>query len=215
MARTKQKKLTKVKSLENVFSIETQNALNEIKNYFGNAEPITLEIGCGHGDYTIELAQRHPDRNYIGLDMKGARVYVGAVNALENEITNAAFLVLYADSLTEIFPPESIDEIYIPFPDPHIRRRSEHRRLVSPRFLEIYKSILIPNGKVHLKTDNDFIYEYANKIVENEKLIVHANESDLYSADDSDPKLTEIKTKYEKHYLDEGRVIKYICFSFS
>lgn len=214
MGRTKHKKIDEVKNLPNVFSLDIEDIGEKIAGYFANPNPITLEIGCGQGDYTFELASAHPQKNFVGVDVKGARVWVGAKNALQNNIKNAAFLLINAASLGDIFHSKIISEIFIPFPEPHVRRRSSHRRLVSPNFLAIYKSILVDNGKIHLKTDNVLLFDYALKIIEKEKLFIYMKEEDLYSNGNQYPLMTGIKTKYEKHYLEDGRKIKYICFGF-
>ena len=161
MARTKHKKIVEVNLLPNVFNIKNGSTDKDIVKYFANENPISLEIGCGHGDYTISLARNFSHRNFIGVDLKGARIWVGAKIALENKLTNAAFLRGNIEALSEFFVTKKIEEIIIPFPDPHIRRASESRRLVSSMFLEIYKSILSQDGKIHLKTDNEILFDYA------------------------------------------------------
>jgi tRNA (guanine-N7-)-methyltransferase len=171
------------------------------------------ELGCGHGDYSIELAALHPDRNFFGVDIKAARIFIGAQRSLELNLKNVAFLLARAEKLSEIFPQNSIEEIYIPFPDPHIKRRSEPRRLISKKFLEIYKFLLVKEGKVHLKTDNEMIYDYTLQTINIFGCRIYNCSDDLYS--EQNKNLSDhIITKYEQHYLKEGRTIKYICFGF-
>jgi len=213
MGRTKHKKIVEVNLLPNVFNIKNGSNDKEIVKYFGNENPITLEIGCGHGDYTLSLAKDFPNRNFVGIDLKGARIWVGAKNALENKLSNAAFLMGNIAMLTDIFTTRKVDEIIIPFPDPHLRRTSEKKRLVSKTYLEIYEKVLIPHGKIHLKTDNDFLFNYAVEIADELNLEVVYKSTNLYSEKEIPPFAT-IQTKYEKHYLKEGRTIKYICFYF-
>ncbi|MBT8379324.1 MAG: tRNA (guanosine(46)-N7)-methyltransferase TrmB [Ignavibacteria bacterium] len=213
MARTKHIKINQVRELPNVFSSKDENLSNRIKDFFSGKEKYTLELGCGHGDYSVELAAMYPSRNFIGIDIKAARIFNGAQRALDQNLNNAAFLISQAENISEIFSKNSIEEIYIAFPDPHVKRKSEPRRLVSNIFLEIYKSILTKNGKVHLKTDNEMIFNYTLKTIQEFGCKVLRSFEDLYSVKDEN--LTnEIKTKYEQHYLKMGRIIKYICFQF-
>lgn len=211
MARTKHKKLNEVAHLENVFDFKGGNTEEELISKFNNSNSISLEIGCGEGDYTISLAQLFPKRNFVGIDFKGARIYIGAKKALEDKISNASFLWINAEKLPEFFKITKIDEIFITFPEPHIKRRSERKRLVSPRFLEIYKQILKPGGHIHLKTDDDFLYKYAMETLLKEKHKILFNYDDLYSETGLD-QIKSIKTRYERYYLKEGRKIKYIEF---
>lgn len=211
MARTKRKKINEVRSLPNVFSREDDNIETLLREYFANNNSISLEIGCGHGDYTVNLAQIYPGRNFVGIDFKGARIYFGAKQALDLNLPNAAFLLTGAEWLNEIFKKEKIDEIYIPFPDPHYKRKSIPKRLISPEFLKIYKSIISGDGRIHLKTDNTDFYHFALQMIEENDWKIIYSTSNFYK-DDPPEFLHNIKTKYEKHYLDEGRTIKYICF---
>lgn len=214
MGRKKHIRINEAAKLENVFSAKHKIADKMLRDYFQNNSMISLEIGCGHGDYTIQLAKSFPDKNFIGVDYKSARIWVGAKYALENKLNNAAFLNCRAELLSEIFTSEKIEEIFITFPEPHVRRTSERRRLVAPEFLKIYKQILIPGGRINLKTDCDFLYDYSNKIIIKENLFVYLNEEDLYNSSLVHPLHKGIQTKYERHYLGEGRKIKYISFGF-
>lgn len=214
MARTKHKKLNEVAHLENVFDFKSGNTEEELISKLNNSNSVSLEIGCGEGDYTISLAQLFPKRNFVGIDFKGARIYIGAKKTLEDKISNAAFLWINAEKLPEFFKITKIDEIFITFPEPHIKRRSERKRLVSPRFLEIYKQILKPSGHIHLKTDDDFLYKYAMETLLKEKHKILFNSDDLYSETGLD-QIKSIKTRYERYYLKEGRKIKYIEFVLS
>jgi tRNA (guanine-N7-)-methyltransferase len=213
MSRKKQQRMQKVVILNNVFSINDENIEEKLKIYFGNSNPFTLEIGCGQGDYTIEMAKLHPEKNIIGVDYKGARIYSGATRASELNLNNAAFLVAGAEILAEVFSANSIEEIYIPFPDPHKTRKS-FKRLVNKNFLNIYKSIILKDAKGHLKTDNDELYKFALSALQKENYIVYFSTSDLYSEDDLNQHHL-IQTRYEKQYLSEGKKIKYICFGWN
>lgn len=214
MARTKQRKIDEVSSFANVFNFLEGATENDLIKRFGNQNSISLEIGCGEGDYTNSLAGLFPKRSFVGLDFKGARIYLGAKRALEENIINAAFLWINAEKLPEFFKKTKIEEIFITFPEPHVKRRSERKRLVSPRFFEIYGKFLKLGGHIHLKTDDDFLYNYAMEMLEKENHKVIFNSDDLYSQTDLD-EVKSIKTRYERYYLRHGRIIKYIEFVLS
>lgn len=213
MARKKHIKIKQVRRLPNVFSFENENLYKLIIEYFDVPGKYTLELGCGHGDYTIELAALHSNRNFIGVDIKAARIFNGAKRAIDLNLNNTLFIISRAENLAEIFPGKSIEEIYIPFPDPHIKRKSEPRRLVSKKFLMIYKLLLIKNGRIHLKTDNEMTYNYTLKTISNFGCKIFVSTDDLYAMR-NEVLSNEISTQYEQHYLKEGRKIKYICFGF-
>ncbi len=214
MGRKKLIKLNVIKDLENVFDFRDGDDEKNIRKYFDNDNPITLELGCGHGEYTFNLAREYPGRNFLGIDIKGSRLYNGAIDSIQYDIPNSAFLVSRIEKLPEIFSEEKIEEIIIPFPDPHVRRRSEKHRLVSPEFLKTYKSFLVEKGNIHLKTDNTELYEYALKILQKEKHNIIYSTSDLHSTDD-ELFIKTVLTRYEKHYVNEGRKIKYVCFNIN
>jgi tRNA (guanine-N7-)-methyltransferase len=213
MARTKLKRLSKLSELTNVFSFKSPEHHISLFNFFKNKKHFTLEIGCGHGDYSIELAQKFPERYFLGVDVKGARIFKGAMKALELKINNVAFVIARVESLNEIFLPKSIEEIYIPFPEPHIKRSIQNRRLISLLLLKIYKELLVESGLLHFKTDNQFLFEYAVKsILDSQGKILYSTE-DLYKNDDIKFN-SGIITGFEKHYINQGRKIKYVCFRF-
>jgi len=213
MARSKLKKFSKLNELMNVFDIKNTDIKEALHNYFKDGKHFTLEIGCGHGDYSVELGQKFPERNFIGIDMKGTRIYRGAMRSEELKLKNVAFVSIRAERLLEILVPKSIEEIYIPFPDPHFRRANLNRRLISPVLLKVYKGLLIDSGKVHFKTDNKALYEYALKTITVFGCSVQKATDNLYEKSDS-KFASNILTTFEKHYLKEGRKIKYICFRF-
>jgi tRNA (guanine-N7-)-methyltransferase len=213
MARTKFKRLKKVNELPNVFSLQNPDVTEALQNYFRFKNIFSIEIGCGHGDYTIELAKKFLDRNFIGIDVKGARIFNGATKAMDLKLKNAAFVIAKAEKLLEIFNTNSVEEIYIPFPDPHVRRSNQNRRLISPFFLKIYNELLIASGLIHFKTDNQGLYEYTMKtILDFECKILYSTEH-LHKNNHTDFH-SNIMTIFEKHYIKEGRIIKYICFRF-
>ncbi|MCF8241424.1 MAG: tRNA (guanosine(46)-N7)-methyltransferase TrmB [Melioribacteraceae bacterium] len=211
MARTKLRKLQQVKELSNVFHHETENVETDILNYFNNDKEITFEIGCGHGEYTVNLAYHFPGRNYLGIDVKGSRLFKGADHADKAGIDNVAFLISRAEKLHVLFKSLKTSEIIIPFPDPHVKRRSAKHRLVSPEFLARYKYFLTPGGRIHLKTDDEMLYNYALETIEKLSLRLHINKSNLYG-DEDELMIKKVRTRYEEHFLQEGRIIKYVCF---
>lgn len=212
MPRKKLKRLQEVKSLPNVFDFKDEDTEQQLRNYFGNHNPIILEIGCGQGDYSIELAQLNPDKNFIGVDYKGARIYMGAAKTEELKLKNVAFLLSGAEKLSQIFIEEKISEIFIPFPDPYKSRKS-FKRLIDSKFLKIYDAIVNKDAKVHLKTDNEEIFKHAVSVLNEKNYKIHFLSEDLYS--EFKPGLHhKIQTKYERKYLAEGKNIKYICFGW-
>ena len=177
---------------------------------FHNHHPIILEIGCGKGEYTVELGKLYPDKNFIGLDIKGARMWKGAKEAHQAGMTNVAFLRMYAEMLESAFAPGEISEIWITFPDPQMTKA--RKRLTGSRFLTLYQKILAPEALIHLKTDSPFLYTYTSELIRQNQLPELVNTEDLYGCGLED-KILGIKTFYEKQWLSRGKKIKYIRFS--
>ena len=178
------------------------------KECFKNNNPITLELACGRGEYTVGLARRYPDRNFIGVDIKGARMWKGASEALETGLSNVAFMRTRIEMIANFFEEGEVDEIWIIFPDPFLKK--ENRRLTSNPFLNCYKKILRPGGIVQLKTDDPTLYEFTVETWENNEdfeLLYHKD--DIYSDELFTEDLT-IKTYYEGKHLEAGRTIKYV-----
>ena len=176
---------------------------------FGNGLPLTLELGCGKGEYTVALARTTPDMNFAGVDIKGARLWSGAKTVEEEGIPNAAFLRTEIENITSFFAPGEVSEIWITFPDPQMQKT--RKRLTSTRFLEMYRSFLAPGGVIHLKTDSPFLYEYTRRLVELNGLEVIRQTDDLYGSGMAD-ETTSIKTYYEQQWLSRGKKIKLISF---
>jgi len=181
------------------------------KEVFNNDNPVILELGCGKGEYTIGLANRFPEHNFIGIDIKGARIWRGAKTAIEQELKNVAFLRTRIEFINSFFSRDEVDEIWITFPDPHPGGRNSNKRLTSPRFLKAYSLFLKNNGTVHLKTDNKELFDYTKKVVKVSKLDCISETSDLYSEDNGDDILS-IRTHYEEIFLKDGLTIYYLAF---
>ena len=179
------------------------------ESYFHNSNPIVLELGCGKGEYAVGLGKRFPDKNYIGVDIKGARMWTGAKQVEEEKLTNVAFLRTSIELIEHFFGPGEVSEIWITFPDPQMK--NANKRLTSTRFLNNYRKILTDRGMVHLKTDSPFLFTYTSELVKLNSLSVDVCTNDLYAGQlNSD--ILKIKTHYERQWLDRGKTIKYICF---
>ena len=179
--------------------------------HFENDHPIILELACGRGEYTVALAQDLPHNNYIGIDIKGARMFQGASQALEQGLKNAAFLRTRIEFLDHFFTKGEVSEIWITFPDPFLRKSKAMKRLTSSRFLDLYKKILKPNGLLHLKTDDDTLYEFSvESIHEDADFRIEMDASDIYTLGELPHQALKYKTHYEGMHLAEGKSIKYI-----
>jgi len=180
--------------------------------FFKNNNPIVLELGCGKGEYTVGLAQRNPDKNYIGIDIKGARFWRGAKSALEHGLDHVAFLRTQIELVDQLFGENEVDEIWITFPDPQIKYKRTKHRLTNPVFLQKYKQILKPKGVVHLKTDSEYMHGYTLGLLQGlGHEICYANH-DVYRNEGSPSEVLEIQTFYENQYLEAGKPITYIQF---
>jgi tRNA (guanine-N7-)-methyltransferase len=213
-------KLAKFVELES-FNHVIQAPFNQIKNndfflkgkwcseFFKNENPLILELGCGKGEYTVELAEKNPGANFIGIDVKGARLWKGAKQALQKQLQNVAFLRTNIEIISQFFGEDEVTEIWLTFPDPQMKKT--RKRLTSTTFLHKYKSFLKKDGVIYLKTDSNFQYAYTRALAHLNELDVIAETNDLYSSDLLDETL-QIKTFYEKQWLNRGITIKYIAF---
>ncbi|MEZ7955174.1 MAG: tRNA (guanosine(46)-N7)-methyltransferase TrmB, partial [Bacteroidales bacterium] len=183
---------------------------------FGNTRPVVLELGCGRGEYTIDMAKRYPDKNFIGMDIKGARLWRGAKSATEAGMGNAAFLRTRIEFIEWLFAPEEVSEIWITFADPQIRR--DNKRLTAPVFLERYQKFLVSGGIIHLKTDSPYLHEYTCAIAEKNSLEVLNLVKDVYKSIENGTisgeraELLSIKTHYEEQFISQGHPITYLSF---
>lgn len=178
-------------------------------HFFKNDHPIVLELGCGKGEYTVGLANLFPEKNFIGVDIKGARMWTGAKQSLEEELRNVAFLRTHIEMLESFFAPSEISEIWITFPDPQMTK--VNKRMTSTRFMKLYRKFLKSEGVIHLKTDSNFMFTYTSSMVEENKLPVLFRNEDLYASNLQD-KILSIKTYYEQQWIARGLTIKYIKF---
>ncbi len=221
MSKNKLKKFAELQAMENVFEFPLQKILAgdnfELrgqwhKKFFGNSNPIVLELGCGRGEYTVGLARRFTDKNVIGIDIKGARIWTGAKEANEANLTNVAFVRTDIQNIGSFFATNEVSEIWITFPDPQMKK--VRKRLTSARFLEYYRKVLINNGIIHLKTDSNFLFTYTYKLLNNNNLPIKLNISDVYGTEGNNDTslLTSIRTYYESQWLQRGITIKYLQF---
>ncbi len=180
--------------------------------FFYNGNPIVLELGCGKGEYTVGLAKKYPEKNFIGIDLKGARMWKGATEAKENGMKNVAFVRVKIEQILHFFGANEVSEIWLTFSDP--QPKYERRRLSSPRFLNLYREILKPEALIHIKTDNRALFDYSLQVVKYFKLPLHYFTHDLYQSD-YDGDAPTIQTFYEKKYLEEGIPINYAQFSLN
>lgn len=181
-------------------------------DFFGNTNPLVLEIGCGKGEYTLGLAGRFPDKNFIGIDIKGARMWRGAKTAIENNIGNAAFLRSQAGLLHHFFAADEVSEIWFTFPDPYLRKSKANKRLTSKRYLGFFSAFLKPQAIIHLKTDNAALFDYTLGVIaeNNFRLLYHTR--NVYSTE-TDNEICSIQTFYEKMFLAQGMNIHYLRFT--
>jgi tRNA (guanine-N7-)-methyltransferase len=179
------------------------------KDFFKNDHPIVLELGCGKGEYTTGLAKLFPDKNFIGIDIKGSRMWSGAKESLQDGLGNSGFLRTNIELLPHFFDTNEVSEIWITFPDPQMKRTN--KRLTSVRFLKEYCEILKSEGVIHLKTDSDFLYQYTLATINENRFKVQVNTNDLYASGLAD-EILSIRTYYEQQWLDRGKKIKYLRY---
>lgn len=217
MGKNKLKKFAEMAEMPNVVECPRDVLLAEgfplkgswRKDFFKIDDPVVLELGCGKGEYAVGLARTNPDRLYIGIDIKGARMYTGAKQALEDKMPNVAFLRTEIQLIENFFGKDEVDEIWITFPDPQMKK--VNKRLTSTRLLKSYRNILKPDGVVKLKTDSPFLFEYTRRLAELNGFEILEISSDLHN-EGRDDELTRIRTAYEIQWMSRGKTIKYIAF---
>ena len=184
------------------------------KNIFKNSNPIYLELGCGKGEYSTFLAKKYPDKNFIGIDIKGARFWYGAKLSEEKCLKNIYFLRTKVEHLQKFFEDSEVDEIWITFPDPQLKFSRTKHRLTNSNFLKIYNSILKSNGVINLKTDSDFMFGYSLGILEGKNLKIKYAHHDIYNNETSPEISRQVQTYYEKIFLKDSKKIKFLSFTF-
>ena len=197
---------------EEVFNAEFRLKGRWADEVFGNRHPVVLELGCGKGEYTVALARKYPEKNFIGVDIKGARMWVGATDAWHNKMANVAFLRARIEFIRSCFAAGEVSEIWITFPDPQPQQSRENKRLTSLRFLQSYREIMQPEGIIHLKTDSQSLFEYTCNLLISNNLPILFCTDDLYQSGCVDDILS-VQTHYEKIFMDKGFSIKYLKFS--
>jgi len=197
--------------LEEIFGLDYNLKGRWCRDVFENDHALILELGCGKGEYTVGLARNYPQKNFMGLDIKGARIWTGARTAQDEGLSNVAFLRTRIDFVNSFFARDEIDEIWITFPDPQEKRRRLKKRLPGAHFLNIYRAFLKDGGKVHLKTDNLQLYTDTMELVRKNNLPLEQHSTDVYNEGWSD-EVASIQTYYERSFLAKGTKINYICF---
>jgi len=219
-SKNKLRRFKENETFDNVFQPkrdELVNAEYELKGHwnssvFKNNNPLILELGCGRGEYSVELAKKYPNKNFIGIDIKGARFWRGAKTAIEKQIPNVAFLRTQIELVDFVFAKHEVDEIWITFPDPQIKYKRTKHRMTNSEFLKRYKTILKPDGVVNLKTDSEFMHGYTLGLLHGEgHEVLYANHN-VYKQEGSPEEVTSIQTYYESQYLEQDKPITYIRF---
>lgn len=215
MGKDKLRRFAEVSTFGNVVQLDAGKPFKGkwASEFFKNGNPVVLELACGKGEYTVNLGRLFPQKNFIGIDYKGNRIWRGAKTALEDGVSNVGFLRIQIETLLDYFGDGEVDEIWITFPDPQPQISREKKRLTSPRFLEKYKHILKPGGFINLKTDNDALHTYTAEKIDEHGLKLYVKTEDLYHSEFADQVLS-IKTYYEKKYLQDNKNINYLKFSF-
>lgn len=220
-SKNKLKRFRENETFSNVLQPTRQELLNDEfrlkgrwnSDFFQNEHPIVLELGCGKGEYAVHLARAHPNQNYIGIDIKGARFWRGAKTALEENLSNVAFVRAEIELLECLFTKGEVAEIWITFPDPQLKYKRSKHRLTNPEFLEKYSRVLKKNGVIHLKTDSEFLFGYTLGVLQGlEKEILYAHHN-IYQNFDAPEEATAVQTFYERQYLQQKKCITYIRFT--
>lgn len=211
MAQKKLVRFAAIKTFSNVLEYP-EGMAGQWNSYFKNDNPIVLELACGRGEYTVGLSALFPEKNFIGVDIKGNRLYIGAKQCLERQQHNAAFVRTQIEKIAQYFAPGEVDEIWITFPDPQLRKSKAKKRLTHPRFLRLYQQILKPGGFVHLKTDSPVLYKFTLAACELSGLPVVEQNNNIYAAATVAPVLA-IKTHYEALDIAQSNRIHYLCFA--
>ena len=221
-SKNKLKRFIQNESFSNVIQPKRQELLSKNFNYkgnwnslyFKNNNPIIIELGCGRGEYTVNLAKLNPDKNYIGIDIKGARFWRGAKTSIDEKLDNVVFLRTQIELINLVFGKDEVDEIWLTFPDPQIKYQRTKHRLTNPFFINLYKKILKNKGIVHLKTDSEFLHGYTLGILKSFSVNLIFSNHDIYKNNNAPDEVINIKTHYEKLFLESNKNISYLSFTF-
>ena len=221
-SKNKLKRFIQNESFSNVIQPKRQELLSKNFNYkgnwnslyFKNNNPIIIELGCGRGEYTVNLAKLNPDKNYIGIDIKGARFWRGAKTSIDEKLDNVVFLRTQIELINLVFGKDEVDEIWLTFPDPQIKYQRTKHRLTNPFFINLYKKILKNKGIVHLKTDSEFLHGYTLGILKSFRINLIFSNHDIYKNNNAPDEVINIKTHYEKLFLESNKNISYLSFTF-
>jgi len=211
MAHKKLIRFAELETFPNVLQFP-KNIKGKWNDFFNNDRPIVLELACGKGEYTVGLGMLYPNKNFIGVDLKGNRIWVGAKKALDSNLSNVAFLRTQIDQVNEYFVEDEVAEIWITFPDPQLRMSKAKKRLTHPKFLRLYRQFLLPGGYIHLKTDSPDLYNFTSWVIEMYHCVLHEDYDDLYQQQTLSEEL-KIKTHYESLDIANSKRIRYLCFS--
>ena len=222
-SKNKLKRFKENETFSNVIQPTREEVLNNTltlkgnwnRDFFKNENPVVLELGCGKGEYSLNLAAMFPEKNFLGIDIKGARFWRGAKTALAEKINNVGFLRTQIELVDFIFDENEIDEIWITFPDPQIKYKRTKHRMTNPDFLNKYKKILKPNGMVHLKTDSEYMHGYTLGLLQGLGLTIEYAHHDVYGTTNAPKEVTDIQTYYESQYLAINKKITYLRFNFT
>ena len=213
MAQKKLIRFEELRTFANVLEFP-ENMPGKWNAFFNNSHPITLELACGKGEYAVGLGRLYPNKNFIGIDIKGNRIWKGAKTALTEGLKNVAFLRTQIDTLTDYFGVNEVSEIWITFPDPQLRFSKMKKRLTHPKFLRLYKSVLQKEGIIHLKTDSPYLYNFTKSVIELYRLRIIEDKDDLYTENDINEAL-KIKTHYENLDIAQSNKVHYLAFELS
>ena len=211
MAHKKLIRFAELETFDNVLQFP-KNIRGKWSAFFKNENPIILELACGKGEYAVGLGMLYHQKNFIGIDIKGNRIWVGAKKALENKLHNVAFLRTQIDQVNEYFLKDEVDEIWITFPDPQLRKSKAKKRLTHPKFLRLYQQFLKQEGYIHLKTDSPDLYDFTKKVIEMYGCALHKDYKNLHNDEPLGEEL-QIKTHYESLDIAQSNRIHYLCFS--
>ncbi|MEO8405017.1 MAG: tRNA (guanosine(46)-N7)-methyltransferase TrmB [Chitinophagaceae bacterium] len=211
MGQKKLERFAELKTFSNVLQFP-EGIAGKWNDFFQNQHPITLELACGKGEYAVGLGQLYPERNFIGIDLKGNRIWVGARKAMQQGLKNVGFLRIQIDQITEYFSGKEVESIWITFPDPQLRMSKAKKRLTHPKFLRLYQQILTPGGRINLKTDSPDLYQFTKLVIDLYGCNVHTDIDNVFSQQEVSPELA-IKTHYESLDIAGSNRIHYLSFS--